>query len=149
MASSKAATAKAYLAELPPERRAVIAAVRDVILAHLPPGYEEQMRWGMLSYEIPLSRYPVTYNGQPLSYATLAAQKNAYSIYLMGVYQDPALLEELRAGFEKNGKKLDMGKSCVRFTKLEDVPLDLIGAIVGATTVEQYLAHYEANRKQA
>ena len=84
MVSSKAQTVPEYLAELPAERRAVIAAVRKVVRKHLPKGYVEAMNWGMICYEIPLKRYPITYNKQPLSYAALAAQKNNYALYLMG-----------------------------------------------------------------
>jgi hypothetical protein len=88
MVQSKAATVEEYLEELPEERREVVSAVRDMVLAHLPEGYEETMNWGMISYEIPLSRYPVTYNKQPLGYVALAAQKNYYSLYVLSCYQD-------------------------------------------------------------
>ena len=90
MAKSNAATVQEYLDELPEDRRAVVAAVRDVVLRHLPKGYGENMNWGMISYEIPLERYPDTYNGQPLSYMALAAQKNHYALYLMCFYGDGA-----------------------------------------------------------
>lgn len=143
MAQSKATTVAAYLEELPEERRAVVSAVRDTILEHLPDGYVESMNWGMIGYQIPLSRYPNTYNGQPLGYVGLAAQKNHYALYLMGVYQDEALQERLREGFREAGKKLDMGKSCLRFRKLEDLPLDVVGEIVARTTPEQFIASYE------
>jgi hypothetical protein len=86
MASSKAATVDAYLAELPEDRRAVVSAVRDVVLRSLPAGYEESMAFGMIGYGVPLARYPDTYNGQPLSYAAIAAQKSYYALYLMGAY---------------------------------------------------------------
>ena len=118
MVSSKATTVAAYLAELPAERRAVIAAVRKVVRKHLPKGYVETMNWGMICYEIPLKRYPVTYNRQPLSYAALAAQKNNYALYLTGCYGASALQQKLAAAFKAAGKKLDMGKSCLRFKKL-------------------------------
>src|SRR3712207_4724954 len=122
MAQSTAATVGDYLAELAPERRAVIAAVRDVVRGALPAGYEETMSWGMISYEIPLSRYPTTYNGRPLSYAALAAQKNYYALYLMGAYADPRQLARLEAAFAEAGKRMDMGKSCLRFKRAEDLP---------------------------
>ena len=147
MARSSAATVSEYLKELPDDRRAVVSAVRDVILRNLPAGYHESMNWGAINYEIPLSRYPRTYNGQPLSYAALAAQKNYYALYLMGVYDDggePARM--LKEGFERAGKKLDMGKSCVRFKKLDDLPLDVIGRVVASTPPEQFIAHYEQTR---
>ncbi len=149
MVSSKETTPTAYLASLPPERRAVIAAVRDLVNRRLPDGYVETMNWGMLSYEVPLSRYPITYNKQPLSYIGLAAQKNNYAIYMMNVYGDKRLHDRLVAGFKAAGKKLDMGKCCIRFKKLEDLPLDVIGDIVASTPVERMIAaHESAPRKK-
>jgi hypothetical protein len=148
MARSNATTVQAYLDELPEERRAVIAAVRKVILRHLPKGYREAMNWGIINYEIPLERFPDTYNGQPLTYVALAAQKNHYALYLMCVYGDDNRQSWLRTAFEKAGKKLDMGKSCVRFKRLEDLPLDVIGQVVAATTPEQYIARYESVRRK-
>jgi hypothetical protein len=148
MARSNAATPEEYLAELPPERREVIARVRDVILRNLPAGYQETMNWGMLSYEVPLARYPETYNGQPLGYAGLAAQKNHYALYLNAIYQDEGQAE-LRQAFEKAGRKLDMGKSCVRFRKLEDLPLDVIAQVIARTDPDEYIAAFEAARGKA
>jgi hypothetical protein len=147
VARSSAATVEQYLDELPADRRAVIAAVRDVIVKNLPAGYEEGMNWGAITYEVPLSRYPKTYNGQPLPYASLAAQKNYYALYLMGVYgEDGAPARLLKEGFAKAGKKLDMGKSCVRFKKLEDLPLDVIGRVVASTPPDAFIAQYERAR---
>ena len=146
MAQSRAATVEDYLAELPPERRAVIATVRDTIRQKLPKGYRETMNWGMISYEIPLEDYPDTYNKQPLTYAALAAQKNHYAVYLTGVYQDPVQETTFREAFAKAGKKLDMGKSCVRFRKLDDIPLDAIGTAVASVNPREFIARYEANR---
>jgi hypothetical protein len=147
MVRSKATTVQEYLDELPPERRAVIAAVRDVILRNLPKGYVESANWGMLSYEIPLEKYPDTYNGQPLNYVALAAQKNNFAIYLMGACGGSrrAWLQEQ---FKKAGKKFDMGKSCLRFKKLEDLPLDAIGKEVARVKPEKYIEVYEASRKK-
>ena len=147
MASSKASTVEEYLESLPPDRREVVSRVRDVILRNLPAGYQERMNWGMISYEIPMERYPHTYNGQPLSYAALAAQKNYYSLYLMATYALPGGESSLRADFEKAGKKLDMGKSCVRFKQLDDLPLDVIGRAIAATPPDDYIARYEARKK--
>ena len=147
MVSSSASTVQGYLDELPPERREVISLVRKIILDHLPEGYAETMGWGMISYGIPLERYPNTYNGQPLAYVALAAQKHHYALYLMGVYQDKEQEEQLRAAFEKAGKKLNMGKSCLRFRKLDDLPLDVIGDVIAATTPAELIARYEASRK--
>lgn len=146
MASSKAATVAEYLEELPEERRRVVSAVRDVILKNLPEGYEESMNWGMISYEIPLEQYPDTYNGQPLGVAALAAQKNNYSLYLLSVYQDSEQGEWLKEEFRKAGKKLDMGKSCVRFKKLDDLPLDVVGKVIAGTPPDAFIALYEQSR---
>jgi hypothetical protein len=148
MAKSSATTVEEYLAELPAERRAVVAAVRDVVRRHLPEGYQETMNWGMISYEVPLERYPDTYNGQPLNYAALAAQKNYYALYLPSVYQSPEQEAWLREEFAKARKRLDLGKSCVRFKRLEDLPLDAIGRVVGSTSPEQFIARYEAGRQR-
>jgi Domain of unknown function (DU1801) len=148
MVQSKATTVQEYLDELPEERRAVIAAVRDVVRRHLPKGYQEAMRWGMISYEIPLERYPDTYNGQPLSYLAIAAQKNHYAVYAMGAYGDPKREAWLKEAFKKAGKKLDKGKSCIRFKTLDDLPLDVIGQVAALATPEQFIAVYEASRKK-
>lgn len=143
---SPAKTVAAYLKSLPAERRKVVAAVRKVMKDNLPKGYVETMNWGGISYEVPLKTYPTTYNGQPLAYAGLAAQKNNYAIYLMCVYSNSAHDAYLKAEFRKIGKKLDMGKSCLRFKRLEDIPLDAIGKIVASTPVKRYVALYEKSR---
>jgi hypothetical protein len=148
MARSNAVTVEEYLQELPEERRAVLAAVRAVILRNLPDGYREAMRWGMISYEVPLERCPTTYNGQPLCYAGLAAQKNYYAIHLMSVYGSAERASWFREEFRKAGKKLDMGKACVRFRRLEDLPLEVIGRVIAATSPQAWLAVYEASRKR-
>lgn len=148
MVTSEAATVEEYLEELPPERREVIDQVRKTILDNLPSGYAETMNWGMISYEIPLEDFPNTYNGQPLSYVALAAQKNHYAVYMNGVYQDPEQEKILREGFEKIGVKPDMGKSCVRFRKLDNIPLDVIGELVASTPSEKLIALYEVSRKK-
>ena len=148
MVSSKEMTPAAYLASLPPERRKVVAAVRAVVRKHLPKGYVETMNWGMLSYEIPLSRHASTYNGQPLSYAGLAAQKNNYALYLMNVHGDDALKDRLAAAYKAAGKRLDMGKSCLRFKSLEELPLDVIGEIVAATPVDRMIELAEKARRK-
>ena len=140
MASSKATTVEEYLSELPEERRTIVAAVRKVVLQNLPKGFQECMRWGMISYEVPLEESPTACNGQPLNYAALAAQKNHYALYLMCA-GGPKVGEMLREGFKKAGKKLDMGKSCVRFRKLDDLPLDVIGKAIGSTLKEEVDCH--------
>lgn len=148
MVRSAAATVEEYLLELSPDRREDIQAVRQVVLDNLPPGYVETMNWGMIIYEVPLDRYPDTYNGQPLMYAGLASQKRYMSLYLMCVYSH----QESRTWFEEkykaSGKKLNMGKSCVRYRRVEDLPLDLIAETVAGTSVEDYIKFYEASRKR-
>ena len=148
MVQSKALTVEEYLAELPAERRSVMEAVREIVRRNLPAGYREAMAWGMITWTIPLERYPDTYNGQPLCYAALAAQKNYFSLYLMSVYQDSQEEGSLREEFRKAGKKLDMGKCCIRFRSLDDLPLEAIGREVGRFPVEAYIARYEAIRQQ-
>lgn len=148
MVSSKQTTPSAYLASLPAERRKVIAAVRAVVKKHLPTGYVETMNWGMLSYEIPLSRYPDTYNKQPLMYLALAAQKNNYALYLTNVSGDKVLMDKLVAAYKAAGKKLDMGKSCLRFKSIDDLPLDVIGDIVASTSVERRIEAEAARQKK-
>jgi hypothetical protein len=145
---SDANTVQEYLDALPDDRRAVVSAVRDVVVRNLPDGYTESVGFGMLTYGIPLERYPNTYNKQPLGYVALAAQKNYYSLYLTCAYMDAARTRSLADEFEKAGKKLDMGKSCVRFKKLDDLPLDVIGRAVASTAPDDFIAQYEASRRR-
>jgi uncharacterized protein YdhG (YjbR/CyaY superfamily) len=146
MFTNKAKTVTEYLAALPAERRAVLSKVRQVVKKHLPKGYEESMNFGAITYAIPLKRFPNTYNKQPLCYAALAAQKNHYSLYLMSAYGNSDHAKWLKREFEKRGMKLDMGKACVRFKSLEDLPLDLIGESIARIPVDEYIAIYEASR---
>lgn len=146
MARSIARTVSEYLKELPSDRRKILAAVRAVIRKRLPAGYVETMNWGMICYEVPLSRYPTTYNGQPLAFAALASQKNYCSLYLSCVYQDSAQLDQLKAAFVRSGKRLDMGKSCIRFRTAGDLPLDAIGRIIAGTSVAAFIQTYEVAR---
>ncbi|PKO22640.1 MAG: hypothetical protein CVU38_08355 [Chloroflexi bacterium HGW-Chloroflexi-1] len=136
---SDATTVAGYLAALPDDRRAAIAAVRQVILQNLPAGYEEVMNWGMITYQAPLATYADTYNGKPLMYAALASQKNHLAVYLTGIY----MTDEARAAFEDayraTGKRLDVGKSCVRFRKLEDLPISLIGDVIASLSVAAFV----------
>ena len=148
MVQSSATTVDEYLKQLPDDDRRVLSAVRKVVKANLPKGYEEAMANGMIGYGIPLARYPKTYNKQPLAYAALAAQKNHYALYLMCAYMDPAQTAALEDGFRKAGKKLDMGKSCIRFKSLDDIPLDTIGKVVASTPVERYIEIYEGTRRK-
>jgi transposase len=140
---SDAATVEEYLAGLPEDRREAISTVREVIRKHLPAGVVEAVNWGMIAYEIPLSAYPDTYNGQPLMYAALASQKNYMAIYLHAVYGSEELRKRFEAAYQASGKKLDMGKSCVRFKTLDALPLDVIADAIGAGSVEKYLTRYE------
>lgn len=143
MVSSRATTVADYLAELPDDRRAQIERVRGVINDALPDGYREAMAWGMIGWAIPLERYPSTYNGQPLAYAALAAQKNANSLYLNCVYASRERTERLKQAWAEAGKKLDMGKSCIRFKKADDLALDVLREEIASTTPEQFIAIYE------
>ena len=144
MVMSKAETVDEYLDELPEDRRKAIAKVRAVVKKNLPKGYKEHIGWGMISYVIPLDRFPDTYNGQPICYVGLASQKNYMSLYLVGVYGNAEREKQLRDGFANAGKKLDMGKSCVRFRKAEDLPLDVIGKLIAGTPPEEMIARHEA-----
>lgn len=132
---SDSTTVSEYLKSLPDERRTAITAVRNVIKANLPKGYEEVMNWGMITYQVPLEVYPDTYNGQPLMYAALASQKNHMAVYLTGVYISESAQKEFEQAYRATGKRFDMGKSCVRFKKIEDLPLDLIGETISRVPV--------------
>jgi Domain of unknown function (DU1801) len=146
MATSSAKSVDAYLLELPPERREVVAAVRALVNLHLPTGYVESMSWGMISWEIPLARYPLTYNKQPLMYAALAAQKNNYALYLNSAYADAEREHDLRSAYAAAGRRLDMGKSCLRFKRLEDLLQPAVAAVIASTPIEDYISRYEASR---
>lgn len=141
---SDATTIEAYLAELPEERREAIAAVRQVILENLPAGYEETMNWGMISYEVPLETYPDTYNGKPLMYAALASQKRHMAVYLTAIYMSDEARRAFEADYRATGKRFDVGKSCVRFRKLDDLPLPLIGKAIAAIAAEEFIARVDA-----
>jgi hypothetical protein len=143
----KAKTVSEYLGALPPERRAVVSKVRSLVKKHLPKGYKEGMGWGVITYSVPLKILPDTYNGQPLCYAAIASLKNDYSLYLMNVYGDPKKMTLLTDAFKKRGKKLDMGKSCLHFKSLDDLPLDVVGDVIASTPMEQYIDIYRASRK--
>lgn len=140
-------TMEDYLASLDHDRRVSIEGVRQVILNHLPAGYVEAVTSGMITYDVPLKLYPNTYNGKPLTYVALASQKNYMSLYLMGIYASP----ELRTAFEKEyrgtGKRYDVGKSCVRFRRADDLPLDLIGRTIGAMDVNAYVSLTKAAKQ--
>jgi len=145
---SKAATADEYLKELPEDRREAIAHLRKLINKNLPKGYVEHMGYGMLCWSIPLQRYPNTYNKQPLGIVALASQKQYMSLYLFGTYSDPAVEAWFNEAWKKSGKKLDMGKSCLRFKKLDDLALDVVTEVVGKVTPEALIARYEEVRAE-
>ena len=146
MVSSKAATVKDYLAGLPADRREVVQAVREVILENKDKDLEEGMQYGMIGYYVPHALYPPGYHVDPklpLGYAHLAAQKNHYALYMMPLYSGGGAAGWFVKEWAKTGKKLDMGKSCIRFRKLEDLALDVIGQAFARITVKKYLAGYE------
>lgn len=145
MVSSKATTVADYLDELPADRRAEIERVRNLINGALPDGYREGMGYGMIVWFIPLERYPDTYNKQPLGYAALAAQKNSNSLYV-SCYMSKERTAQFKAAFAAAGKKLDMGKSCVRFKKADDLALDAIRDEIASLTPDQYIRLHEEAR---
>ena len=144
MVSSRATTVEQYLAELPEDRRADVARVREVILANLPDGFEETMQYGMIGYAIPLERFPNTYNGEALGSVALAAQKRHISVYMHALYASQELTDWFVAAYAAAGKKLNMGKSCVRFRRADDAALDVIGEAVAQVTPDQLIAAHEA-----
>ena len=128
-----------YLAQLPAERRKALEAVRKLIRKRIPKGYEEAMASGCIAWQVPLEVYPDTYNGQPLMYVALGSQKNHMAVYLMCAYMNMPLQKQLAADFKAAGKKLDMGKACLRFKKLDDLALDAIGDVVAAVPMKAYV----------
>lgn len=141
---SDAKSVAAYLEDLPTDRLQALSEIRKVILSNLPTGYEENINWGMITYEVPLTVQPKTYNGQPLMYAALASQKNYMAVYLCGLSCIPGAEENFSAAWKKTGLKLDMGKSCIRFKKIQDIDLKLIGAQIAATPISSFIAAFEA-----
>lgn len=143
---SKATTVAHYLQELPADRRKEIEAVRKVVLEHLPQGYEEGMQYSMIGYYVPHSLYPKGYHcdaKQPLPFAALASQKGHLSLYLMCSYMSEDDTDWMKKEFEKAGKKLDMGKSCIRFKKADDLALEVVGKAIAAWPVKRYVEVYE------
>jgi hypothetical protein len=140
---SEAESVEDYMAGLPEERRLAIQTVRQTILDNLPDGFEEAMNWGMITYQVPLEVYPDTYNRLPLMYAALASQKNHMAVYLTGIYMDEDALKEFEEAYRATGKRYDVGKSCVRFRKLDDLPLPLIGKAVSRMTMETFIRRME------
>jgi uncharacterized protein YdhG (YjbR/CyaY superfamily) len=143
---SETTTVDQYLAALPDDRLHALEEVREIILANLPDGYEEVMNWGMITYQVPLSAYPNTYNKKPLMYAALASQKNHMAVYLSSIYSSEETATTFEEQYRATGKRYDVGKSCVRFRKIDDLPLDLIGRTIAATPPDAYIAMYEEAR---
>ena len=148
MFKTRARTPAEYIAAQPPDRRKSLGRVRQVIRKHLPSGYREVINWGMITYEVPLTLFPTTYNGQPLCYAGLAAQKRHLAVYLMSAYATSPQGQALRDGFKKAGKKLDMGKSCIRFQTADDLALGAIGKAVASMPVKKYIEIFEKARRK-
>jgi uncharacterized protein YdhG (YjbR/CyaY superfamily) len=128
-----------YIASLPPERQVAMQEVRKVILENLPECYKEMMDWGVICYGVPLEVYPDTYNKKPLSYVALASQKNHMAVYLMTIYTSEEKAKQFEREYRATGKRYDVGKSCVRFRKLEDLPLPLIAAEVRSIEMNDYV----------
>ena len=139
MMQSKANNIKQYLNELPDDRKEAISIVRKTILENLPDGYDEVMNWGMITYEVPLETYPNTYNGKPLMYAALASQKNHMSVYLTGYYMSPNVRDKFEKAYKNSGKRFDAGKSCIRFKKVDDLPLELLGKTIASLDVNEFI----------
>lgn len=133
-------TVAAWLAGLPPERRKALTSVRSVIRKHLPKGYVESLRGGVIVYEVPLAKFPDTRNGLPFWYAALAAPKSYLTLHLMPVYGSPELLARLKRGFAAAGKKLDIGKACIHFQNADDLALETIGEIIATLPMERWIA---------
>ena len=146
MVSSEAPTPDEYIASLPEDRRTAMEAVRRVVRANLPAGFEEGMQFGMIAWYVPMERFPDTYNGQPLGLVALASQKHYMSLYLNSVYGDPKTEAWFKERFAASGKKLDMGKSCLRFRHVEDLPLDVIGETIARVELDRFVAHFENAR---
>ncbi len=146
--TDKPTTIQEYLNLLLPDRRQAIEKVRQVVLNNLPKGYQEVFEWGMLSYVVPLSVYPDTYNKKPYMYAALGNQKNYMALYLMAPYNTPSLKDKLKSDFTEAGKKLNMGASCIRFKKLEDLPLDVIGKNIASIPMQEHIAFAKSLREK-
>ena len=149
---SKATTVEAYVAELPEDRQKMINEFRKVIKKNLPKGFQECMNYGMIGWVVPHSKYPGGYHcnpKDPLPFMGLASQKNSVNFYHMGIYGDPKLLKWFTDEHAKaSSKKLDMGKSCVRYKKAEDIPLKLIGELAAKISVDDWIARYEKMLKR-
>lgn len=149
---SKATTVDQYLSEVPPDRQEAMNKLRKVIKKNLPRGFKEGMGYGMMGYSVPHSIYPAGYHcnpTDPLPFAGLASQKNSINFYHMGIYADSKLLKWFTDAYAKAGVgKLDMGKSCIRFKKPENIPYNLLGELCSKMTVDDWINLYEKNLKK-
>ena len=145
---STANTVAEYLDSLPHERKEAISKLSNIIRQNLPPGFEEQMSYGMLGYVVPHSLFPAGYHCNPelpLPFLNIASQKNFVAVYHMGLYADDALLAWFTSEYPKHAKgKLDMGKSCIRFKKMDDIPYELIGELASKMTVAEWISTYQS-----
>lgn len=133
----------AYLDAAPEQRRDLVREVFGTVAGAMPAGYELGMHWGMPGWVVPLERFPDTYNGRPLSYVSIGAQKNYVSVYLMGVYSVPEEVEAFRAAWKAGTGRVDMGKSCLRLRKSADVDHELLARTVAGMPVERFLDTYQ------
>jgi Domain of unknown function (DU1801) len=144
---SSASTVQAYLSELPDDRKGAIEKLRNVIKKNIPKGFKEEMSYGMIGYVVPHSIFPAGYHCDPklpLPFLSIASQKNFIAVYHMGIYSDPALLKWFTETYaSSNSTKLDMGKSCMRFKKPDQIPFDLIGELASKITVQQWIDLYQ------
>ena len=143
MQKTTAKTIDEFLDLQTPERREELEKVRKLVLENLPAGYEEVLNWGMITYQVPLSVKPDTYNKKPLMFAAIASQKNHISLYLTNIYGNESNRKKFEQEYKATGKRYDMGKSCVRFRKLEDLPLKLIGKAIAQTEMQEFISDYE------
>ena len=144
--AARPTTVAAYLAALTPEKRTVIEEARAFVHKHIPKGYAEFMNWGVINWGIALSEFADTYNGQPLCYVGLGAQKNYNSYYLMGAYEGSNGADLLAEAFKKAGKRLDMGKCCLRFKTLGDLELTSVAKVIGMSTPKEFVAYYKRTK---
>ena len=149
---ARAKSVEEYLAHIPDERKESFAKLRDTILANLPKGFQEEMNYGMIGYVVPHSIYPAGYHTSPdlpLPFVSIASQKNHIALYHMGIYANPEVLAWFKKEYPKHCKtKLEMGKSCIRFKKPENIPLELIGQLMKKISVKAWINAYEHNIKK-
>jgi uncharacterized protein YdhG (YjbR/CyaY superfamily) len=149
--TSTATTPEQYIEELPDDRKLIISKLRDTILTNIPPGFEEQMSYGMLGYVVPFSIYPAGYHCNtklPLPFINLASQKYFIAIYHLAIYGNKPLLDWFTTEYEKIFGKLDIGKGCIRFKKMDKIPYELIGQLCSKMTTQEWISYYEKTFKK-